>query len=79
MGIENVWKGFLDGAKNVIDTLNGLPKAFGKLPVGAIAIVYDIISLVKNALTHGLTSLAELIMSHLHNATTEVESSANKM
>lgn len=58
IGIEDVWKGFLDGAKNVINTLNSFPKLFGKIPVGAVAAIYNIITLVKSVLLSQLEQLA---------------------
>ena len=48
IGAENIWKGFLDGATNVINTLNSLPKLFGKIPIGAIAAITSIITLIKS-------------------------------
>ena len=48
IGAEDMWKGFLDGAKNVMNTLNSLPKLFGKLPVGAIAMVADFVKVIKD-------------------------------
>ena len=48
IGAESIWKGLLDSTKNVINTLNGLPKLFGKIPIGAIAAISSIISLIKN-------------------------------
>ena len=58
IGIEDVWKGFLDGAKNVINTLNSFPKLFGKIPVGAVAAIYNVITLVKSVLLSQLEQLA---------------------
>jgi hypothetical protein len=60
MGVENVWKSFLDGARNVIDTLNNLPKLFGKIPIGAIAVVANLLTLVKNLLTRGIQGIAAI-------------------
>lgn len=48
IGAENVWKGLLDGTRNVINTMNGLPKLFGKIPIGAIAMAADIIKVIKD-------------------------------
>lgn len=68
IGIENVWKGFLDGAKSVIDTLNSLPKLFGTIPVGAIAMVTNIISLIKTVVLQGFGSIATNIETILQEA-----------
>lgn len=48
IGAENIWKGLLDGTRNVINTMNGLPKLFGKIPIGAIAMAADIIKVIKD-------------------------------
>ena len=60
IGAESVWKGFLDGAKNVINTLNSFPKLFGKIPVGAIAAIASIINVIKTLGTKVITSIAEI-------------------
>ena len=54
VGIEDVWKTLLDSTKNVIDTLNSLPKVFGKIPAGAIAAIANLVSLIKTFLFSGL-------------------------
>ena len=54
VGIEDVWKALLDSTKNVIDTLNSLPKVFGKIPAGAIAAIANLVSLIKTFLFSGL-------------------------
>lgn len=48
IGIEDVWKGLLESTTNVINTLNGLPKVFDKVPVNAAAMVYTVITLIKS-------------------------------
>lgn len=58
IGIEDAWKGFLDQLKVVIDNLNGLPKIFGKIPVAAVVVISNLISLIRALLTHGLNNLA---------------------
>lgn len=57
VGLEDMWKGALDGTKNFINTLNSLPKLFGKIPIGAIAMVADIIKVIKDL---GLKALGGL-------------------
>lgn len=54
VGIEDVWKALLDSTKNVIDTLNSLPKVFGKIPAGAIAAIANLVALIKTFLFSGL-------------------------
>ena len=78
VGIEDVWKGLLDSTKNVINTLNGLPKLFGKIPVNAVALIYDIITLIKGVLIHGLTSLAAEVVSRVRDITQEASSETNQ-
>ena len=60
IGAEDVWKAGLDGLRNYIDTLNGLPKVFGKIPVGAIAVITDTVSLLKNVAEQALAGLASI-------------------
>jgi hypothetical protein len=48
IGVEDIWKNALDGAKNFMNTLNGLPKLFGKIPIGAIAMVADLVKVIKD-------------------------------
>ena len=47
IGAETLWKGALDGLRNYIDTLNGLPKLFGKIPAGAIAMIANLVGLLR--------------------------------
>ena len=69
IGVEGIWKTFLDGTKNVIDTLNNLPKLFGKVPVGAIAVIYDIISLIKTVALNGLSEIATIWQNNIQKVT----------
>ena len=61
IGIEDVWKGFLDGAKSVVNTLNGMPKLFGKLPIGAINAIAQVVNLLKTFAFQGLQQTAFLM------------------
>lgn len=61
IGIESVWKGFLDGAKNVVNTLNRMPKLFGTLPIGAINAIAQIIAAIKHLAISGLTGIAKTL------------------
>lgn len=58
IGVENVWKGALDGIRNYIDTLNNLPKLFGKIPIGALAVITDTVMLFKDLGKQILNSIA---------------------
>jgi len=60
IGAEDIWKGFLDGAKNVMNTLNGLPKLFGKIPVGAVAMVADFVKVIKDVGLSALSNISKL-------------------
>ena len=60
IGAESVWKGFLDGAKNVINTLNGMPKLFGKIPIAAINAIGSIVTLVKSLGVTLLSGIAKV-------------------
>ena len=76
MGIENVWKGLLDGATNVINTLNSLPKAFGKLPVAALGPIMSAIQLIKSIGTTALTGIARIWIDSIGGAISETVNKA---
>ena len=67
IGIESVWKGALDGIKSFIDSLNNLPKLFGKIPIGAIGVVMDVISTIKSLALAGLTEIASVWQNAIKN------------
>jgi len=50
-GIENLYKGILDTITNVMSAANDLPKAFGKIPLAALAIGGSVINAIKSILT----------------------------
>ena len=54
IGAEDMWKGALSGLTNFMGTLNTLPKAFGKIPIGAISMLYDVVNVIK---TNGNTAI----------------------
>lgn len=75
IGAEGIWKTALDGVKNFVDSLNGLPKVFDKIPLGAVAILGNLIGLVKTALLNGLTTIAQEwnnIMNNTNNNATNM-------
>ena len=78
LGIESGWKILLDSARNVLNTLNEMPKLFGKIPAAAIVVVMNIINLVKGALLKGVQSLATIWMQALNNAKKDTEISAQE-
>lgn len=67
LGIESVWKGALDGIKNFINNLNGLPKVFGKIPVGAITILINAVRLIKALLFKAIGQIATVYNQQLKN------------
>ena len=72
IGAENVWKGFLDNTKNVINTLNGLPKLFDKIPLGAIAAIANVITLIKALLTRGIQGIASIWTNAISKTTADM-------
>ena len=83
LGIESVWKGALDGIKNFINNLNGLPKVFGKIPVGAITILINAVRLIKALLFKAIGQIATVYNQQLKNqlaqATVNSEKQAKTM
>ena len=49
-GLQDLYKGILDTITNVISAANSLPKAFGNIPVQALAIGISLVRVVKNIL-----------------------------
>lgn len=68
IGIENVWKSFLDGAKNVINTLNSLPKLFDTIPLGAIGMVTSVVDLIKTLALQGFAGIVASVVNQLDAA-----------
>jgi len=83
MGIENVWKTFLDGATNVINTLNSFPKLFGKIPVGAIAAISSVVNIIKNvgikAISGFATVFSGAIVKGFSSASSDASNSASTL
>ena len=73
IGAEGVWKSTLDGIKNFIDSLNNLPKLFGKIPIGAISVIVDVISVIKGLALSGLTEIASIWQQTIKKADTKIE------
>ena len=78
IGAENVWKGLLDGTTNVINTLNSLPKLFGKIPIGAIAAITSIVSVIKNLGLDMLTTFSQMFGSSIMQGALQAASSATE-
>ena len=62
IGFQDVWKGFLDGATQVLNTLNHFDKAFNVIPVVAINAIHNIIRAIKGVADLALSNLVKLIM-----------------
>lgn len=58
IGIEEAWKSALGFVRQFIDSLNSLPKVFGKIPINAANAIYTVVSLAKNSLLGLLAQLA---------------------
>jgi len=82
IGAEGVWKGALDGIKNYINGLNNLPKAFNTVPIGALAMVANLISGIKTLLFQGVAAAAKawkmLMDPQANGAIAEAETSAQQ-
>lgn len=78
IGIEDIWKGLLDSTTNVINTLNGLPKIFDKVPVNAAAMVYTVITLIKNVAINGFSQLATELKDKINQTGKEITVESTK-
>jgi hypothetical protein len=67
IGAEDVFKGMVDGATQLITTLNNLPKTFDKIPLGALAMVADVITLFKTMGDSIITHIADVWQSVIPN------------
>lgn len=73
MGVETMWKGALDGLKNYINYLNGLPKLFGKIPLGAIAVASNIVGILKLLGDQLITNIASAWKRGMEKASQETQ------
>ena len=62
IGLEDVWKGALTGITNILDTLNEMPKVLNKIPVVAIGIIANSISLIRTLINGGITQISGFIV-----------------
>ena len=65
IGLEDLFKGALDGVKEYINYLNRLPKAFGDIPIAAIGMVMNLINafkLIGQGLLSGLGKIFDKII-----------------
>ena len=81
-GIQDLYKGILDTITNVIDAANNLPKAFGKIPLTALAIGGQVISAIKNILKLIINtiqvSLSDIRLASVNNLVSMVKDSEAK-
>ena len=68
IGAEEVWKILIDGTKNFINNLNQLPKLFGTIPLGAIVVISDAITLIKEIALKGLKLITTELGSVLNSS-----------
>ena len=47
VGAQDLWKGALDGITRYITNLNSLPKLFNKVPLSAVAMISNLVGLIK--------------------------------
>lgn len=78
LGAEDIWKGSLDGIKNLIDNLNSMPKLFGKVPLEAINIAAIVIKLVKTVLTKGLQAISKIIKDAVNDTPRDASAEAER-
>ena len=78
MGIENVWKTGLDALKSYINTLNSLPKLFGKIPVNAISAIMGIVNLLKGVAKSAIDGFARSWVEALSKAKGEATTASDK-
>ena len=80
-GIQDLYKNILDTITNVISAANDLPKAFGNIPVTAIAVGLQIVSTIKTVLTLIIASIQmslERIKASGKNAFSSIVNEASK-
>lgn len=67
IGAEDMWKGALSGLTNFMNTLNGMPKLFDKIPIGAAAMLYDVVNVIRSVGNKALEGVSSGILSGLMN------------
>ena len=65
IGAQDMWKGALSGLTNFMNTLNGLPKLFNTLPIGAASMLYDVVSVIKNVGSVAIEGVSKGILTGL--------------
>ena len=76
-GFEDLYKGLLDGLKNVIDYFNGLPKIFGKIPAGVIVVFSSLFTTISLLAKKFSESLQNTITAAYDKITAKQENQAN--
>ena len=77
-GIEQMYKNILDTITNVISAANDMPKAFGKIPLTAMAVGMSIVSTIKSVLTLIIGSISAAIESVKANNASAFQGLINK-
>jgi hypothetical protein len=81
-GIQDAYKSILDTITNVMSAANDLPKAFGKIPVAALAIGGLVVNAIKGVLSliivHIRTLLSEINLSAISSLSSLVTESSEK-
>ena len=72
VGLEDAWKGALTGITNILNTLNKMPKAFGKFPIVAIGVVTNAITLIRGLINSAIQSVTQTIVQAAGSTGTEI-------
>ena len=59
-GIEDLIKGILDFVTKIINTMNSMPKLFGKIPIAALGVVAQLVASIKTLSNKFLTVIDQL-------------------
>ena len=65
VGLEDIFKGALDGVKNYINYLNSIPKIFGKFPIAAVSAFMNITNILRTVGVQAVSSIAEIFKQKL--------------
>jgi len=71
VGLEDLWKGALTGITNILNTLNEMPKVFGKLPIAAIGVVTNAITTIRSLINIAITDISRTVVNAARSTGTE--------
>lgn len=60
VGVQDAWRAILDMATNLLNSLNTLPKMFGKFPAVALGIVQSTILLIRTLIRNAMQGVAAI-------------------